>query len=119
MILTEAMAAGTPIVASDLDAFRVVLDDGECGRLFTTGDAGALAQAIGGLLDDPPGRAALAARARAAVAAYDWPRVAAAVYAVYETVTATRPGVVLAADEVPTAEELAVEKLARQVRERR
>ena len=32
MILTEAMAAGTPVVASDLDAFRRVLDGGRAGR---------------------------------------------------------------------------------------
>jgi phosphatidyl-myo-inositol alpha-mannosyltransferase len=34
MILTEAMAAGTPVVASDLDAFRRVLDGGHAGVLF-------------------------------------------------------------------------------------
>ena len=39
MILTEAMAAGTPIVASDLDAFRRVLDGGRAGLLFPIGDA--------------------------------------------------------------------------------
>ena len=39
MILTEAMAAGTPVVASDLDAFRRVLDGGRAGALFPTGDA--------------------------------------------------------------------------------
>src|SRR5262249_54259391 len=43
MILTEAMAAGTPVVASDLDAFRRVLDGGRAGVLFPTGDARALA----------------------------------------------------------------------------
>ncbi len=38
MILTEAMAAGTPVVASDLDAFRRVLDGGR-PALFPVGDA--------------------------------------------------------------------------------
>lgn len=33
IVLCEAMAAGTPVVASDLDAFRRVLADGEAGRL--------------------------------------------------------------------------------------
>jgi len=88
MILTEAMAAGTPIVASDLDAFRAVLDDGACGRLYAVGDATALVAELAGLLDDPAARVALAGRARVAVAAYDWSRVAAAVYAVYQAVTA-------------------------------
>src|SRR5690606_35723207 len=48
MILTEALAAGTPIVASDLEAFRRVLDD--AGVIFPVGDADALALALGDLL---------------------------------------------------------------------
>ena len=42
VILLEAMAAGTPVVASDLEAFRRVLDGGRAGRLFRTGDPDAL-----------------------------------------------------------------------------
>ncbi|GGK25588.1 GDP-mannose-dependent alpha-(1-2)-phosphatidylinositol mannosyltransferase [Pilimelia terevasa] len=85
MILTEAMAAGAPVVASDLDAFRRVLDGGAAGVLFPTGDAAALDAALGALLDDPAGRAELAARAGRAVAAYDWPLVAGRVLEVYAT----------------------------------
>ncbi|GGM60290.1 glycosyltransferase family 4 protein [Dactylosporangium sucinum] len=85
MILTEAMSAGTPVVASDLDAFRRVLDGGQAGALFPVGDAAALAQVAGALLDDPARRAALAARATAVVAAYDWPVVAERVLEVYST----------------------------------
>lgn len=99
IILTEAMAAGTPIVASDLDAFRSVLDEGASGRLFRTGDAAALAAALADLLDDPAAAGALAARASTAVAGYEWSRVAAAVYAVYQTVTADAPGGVVPSDE--------------------
>jgi len=83
MILTEAMAAGTPVVASDLDAFRRVLDGGRAGRLFPTGDAAALAEVLGSLLDAPEERAALVAGAREAVAGYDWPVVALRVLEVY------------------------------------
>jgi phosphatidylinositol alpha-mannosyltransferase len=85
MILTEAMAAGTAIAASDLDAFRRVLDGGRAGALFPTGDADALTALIGELLDDPARRAELAECARTAVAAYDWPSVALRVLEVYET----------------------------------
>lgn len=83
MILTEAMAAGSAIVASDLDAFRRVLDGGRAGRLFPTGDAAALAGAANELLDDPAGRAALAACAQQVVATFDWPVVAQRVLEVY------------------------------------
>lgn len=91
MILTEAMAAGTPVVASDLDAFRRVLDDGRAGSLFPVGDSGALATALGGLLDDPSRRTALVAAARAHVASYDWPLVAEQILEVYATAIEATP----------------------------
>ena len=91
IILLEAMAAGAAIAASDLDAFRRVLDDGRAGALFPTGDAAALARVLAALLDDRPRREALAAVGREVVAAYDWPVVARQVLAVYETVIAAVP----------------------------
>ena len=96
MVLTEAMAAGAPVVASDLDAFRVVLRGGAAGELFVNGDADDLAGAAGRLLDDPERRATLSAAASAAVRAYDWPVVARDVLQVYETVLpgTSRVGVV-------------------------
>lgn len=83
MILTEAMAAGTPVVATDLDAFRRVLDG--AGELFPAGDAAALAGTLDRLLDDAPRRGALAARAATVVAGYDWPVLAQRVVEVYES----------------------------------
>jgi len=83
MILTEAMAAGTAVVASDLDAFRRVLDGGRAGRLFPTGDAVALRDTLASLLDDPAGRAALIDNGNSVVAGYDWPVVALRVLEVY------------------------------------
>ncbi|MFC7533601.1 glycosyltransferase family 4 protein [Actinoplanes sp. GCM10030250] len=85
MILTEAMAAGAAIAASDLDAFRRVLDGGRAGALFPNGDAGALTALLGELLDDPGRRAELSSCARTAVAAFDWPSVANRVLEVYAT----------------------------------
>jgi phosphatidylinositol alpha-mannosyltransferase len=89
MILTEAMAAGTPVVASDLDAFRAVLDDGRVGVLFPTGDAGALADATSSLLKEPQRREQLRTDARAWVGQYDWSRVSSGVVAIWELVIDT------------------------------
>jgi phosphatidylinositol alpha-mannosyltransferase len=91
MILTEAMSAGCPVIASDLDAFSKVLDGGAAGVLSPVEDPVALAGAIASLLDDPIRRTVLAAAGRAAVAAYDWPVVAARVVKVYEAVMAADP----------------------------
>jgi len=86
IVLAEAMAAGAPIVASNLDAFRRVLRGGKAGELFENGDADDLAAAAGRLLDDPVRRAAVSAAASAAVRDYDWPVVARDVVRVYQTV---------------------------------
>ncbi|MET8254754.1 glycosyltransferase family 4 protein [Micromonospora sp. NPDC005197] len=83
MILTEALAAGTTVIASDLDAFRRVLDGGRAGRLFPTGDAVGLRDALSELLDDPAGRATLSACGDQVVANFDWPVVARRVLEVY------------------------------------
>jgi len=91
MILTEAMAAGTPVVASDLDAFRRVLDGGRAGELFPVGDADALATTLGALLDDPVRRATLVRNANDAVASYDWPVVAQRVLEVYHLAVEATP----------------------------
>ncbi|MDI6101440.1 glycosyltransferase family 4 protein [Actinoplanes sp. NEAU-A12] len=85
MILTEAMAAGAAIAASDLDAFRRVLDGGRAGALFPNGDQAALTRLLGELLDDPARRTDLSSCARAAVGAFDWPSVANRVLEVYAT----------------------------------
>ena len=91
MILTEAMAAGTPVLASGLDSFRRVLDDGKAGMLTETGDAAALADGLRELLADPARRASLAAAAGEWVAMFDWSVVTTQVLRVYETAIAADP----------------------------
>jgi phosphatidylinositol alpha-mannosyltransferase len=89
MVLTEGMAAGAPVLAADLDAFRAVLDG--AGALFPAGDAGALARELAALLDDPARRAALATAGRTRAAAFDWPVVAEQVEQVYRAALAADP----------------------------
>ena len=77
MVLTEAFAAGTPVVASDIAGYRDVVTDGVDGVLVPRGDATALAEALRDLALDPARNARLARRRRAQAASrYAWPRVA-------------------------------------------
>jgi phosphatidylinositol alpha-mannosyltransferase len=92
VILTEAMAAGTAVVASDIDAFRRVLDDGKAGLLAAVNDEVALADALRDLVADAGRRADLAAAATRRVAGFDWSIVATQVLRVYETAIAATPG---------------------------
>lgn len=91
IVLSEAMAAGTPVIASDLDAFRRVLDDGKAGVLVAAGSPNALSTALDDLLDDPARRAALAAAGRRRAAMWDWPVVARRVLQVYDSAVAADP----------------------------
>lgn len=87
IVLVEAMAAGTAVVASDLDAFRRVLNDGEAGRLVPVDDPDALATSLIELLGDDRARQRYVAAASAAVQRYDWSVVAGEIMRVYETVS--------------------------------
>ncbi len=80
------MAAGTAVVASDLDAFPRVLSDGEAGRLVPVDDPAALAAALIELLDDDALRASYVAAGAEAVRRFDWSVVADQIIRVYETV---------------------------------
>ncbi|MFF4102488.1 glycosyltransferase family 4 protein [Streptomyces sp. NPDC001903] len=87
IILVEALSAGAAVLASDLDAFAQVLDQGAAGELFANEDADALAAGAVALLRDPQRRAELSARGSAHVRRFDWSTVGADILAVYETVT--------------------------------
>ncbi|MEU2037706.1 glycosyltransferase family 4 protein [Nocardia niwae] len=87
IILIEAMAAGTAVVASELDAFRRVLRDGTAGMLVPVGDSAALAAALHSVLTDEVRRESLVHTATQVVGEYDWPVVAEQILRVYETVT--------------------------------
>src|SRR5918994_1585658 len=84
MVLTEAFAAGTPVVASDIAGYRDVVRDGVDGVLFPRGDAQQLAELLRGLAHDPARTAALGAAAVERAEDFAWPKVAARVSAVYE-----------------------------------
>ncbi len=85
-VLTEAMASGLPVVASDVGGIPEVVRDGQTGLLVPPGDVAALAAALDRLAADPGLRARLSAGARARAAEYAWPQLAERVAAVYARV---------------------------------
>jgi len=119
VVLIEALAAGAPIVASDLDAFATVLDGGAAGVLVRRRDPAALAAALGDLLADPGRRAALAARGREVAAGYDWQVLVQRILAVYETVVVPGGGEVTAGDDEVLLTPVGTGRAARRLRARR
>jgi phosphatidylinositol alpha-mannosyltransferase len=89
MVLTEAFAAGTPVVASDIAGYRDVVHDGVDGVLVQRGDPQALAETLRDLWHEP---ARICDMARAAVDSaerFAWPRVAEQVLEAYGDAIAT------------------------------
>jgi len=84
MVLTEAFAAGTPVIASDIAGYRDVVHDGEDGVLVPPGDPTALAEALRDLALAPARITQMAAVAGARAQRYAWPRVAEEVVSAYE-----------------------------------
>jgi phosphatidylinositol alpha-mannosyltransferase len=102
IILLEAMAAGAAIVASDLDAFRRVLeapDGSAAGMLATVGDPESLGHACSTLLGAPTRRDALVRTGRTVVDRYDWSVVAREIVRVYETAISVEAGHVVEDEE--------------------
>ena len=88
MVLTRAYACATPVIASDIDGYREVMTK-EAAVSFPAGDQRALAEALVGLLEDEPRRAALGEAARRlAVERYSWDDIARRLHEIYETVAA-------------------------------
>ncbi|HEY6100720.1 MAG TPA: glycosyltransferase family 4 protein, partial [Anaeromyxobacter sp.] len=84
--LLEAMAAGVPILASDIEGFREVLHHGEEGELVPAEDTAAWAEAIVRLVKDRGLAAAYGAAGLRTAARYDWRNVTREVLAVYRSV---------------------------------
>ncbi|MGO9976571.1 MAG: glycosyltransferase [Solirubrobacteraceae bacterium] len=89
MVLTEAFAAGTPVIASDIAGYRAVVQDGVDGILVPMGDAQALAEALRDLYHEPERRLRLARAAASNVQELAWERVAGDVMEAYEDAIAS------------------------------
>ncbi len=84
MVLTEAFAAGTPVIASNIAGYSDVVSDGVDGLLVPPGDPQRLAEELQRAHHEPARLAAMGEAARRSAQRYAWPHVADQVTAVYE-----------------------------------
>lgn len=89
LVALEAMACGTPVIASKVGGLVDLVRDGRTGYLVPDGDPEALAAKLLPLLDDPSLRATLGAHGIATAEAYSWASVAGQIEDLYETVLKT------------------------------
>jgi phosphatidylinositol alpha-mannosyltransferase len=89
MVLTEAFAAGVPVVASDIAGYRDVVRDGIDGLLVPRGDAQAVAEGLRDLWLEPERRLEMGEAAAERALRFAWPHVAAEVLTAYEDAIAT------------------------------
>jgi phosphatidylinositol alpha-mannosyltransferase len=86
VVLVESLAAGVPVVATDIDGYREVVTDEVDGLLVPPGDARAVADATVRILEDAALAERLARAGRARAATYAWTAVVPAVEAIYRRV---------------------------------
>ena len=96
MVLTEAFACATPVVASDIPGYRDVMTP-ETGVLIPANEPHVLAQATVNLLADEPRRQQLGAGARRRARAYSWDDIGRRLLAIYERVATGSPAALAAA----------------------
>jgi phosphatidylinositol alpha-mannosyltransferase len=96
MVLTEAFACATPVVASDIPGYRDVMT-AETGLLVPPDDPRALAEAVADLLADESRRQRFAAAARRRAHAYSWDDIGRRLLAIYEPLIGETPAALAAA----------------------
>lgn len=85
IVLVEAMAAGLPVVASNIPGYREVARDGRESLLVKPSDADALAEGVAHLLDHPDEAARLGASGALRSLDYAWEQIIDQLEAVYES----------------------------------
>jgi phosphatidylinositol alpha-mannosyltransferase len=106
IVLLEAMAAGAPIVASNIPGYRDVVEHGEQGLLVEPQDPQAIAAAICQVLDGADLRGSMRLAGQVKARLYDWPRIAAQVLDYYDDVLERR-------DAEPTQQRVRFERVRR------
>ena len=89
MVALEAMACGSPVIASRVGGLAVTVQDGVTGFLIPEGNPDALATRVRALLADPPLRQRLGAAAQHRAAGFRWSRIGRAVARLYGQVASS------------------------------
>ena len=84
MVALEAMACGTPVIASEVGGLGFLVQNGETGYTIPNGDPGALYDKLSILLDDANLREAMGKRATEYAQSYTWDKIAAQIVGVYQ-----------------------------------
>jgi D-inositol-3-phosphate glycosyltransferase len=88
MVALEAMACGTPVVASEVGGLAYLVRDGVTGFTVPAGDPRALAEKLTSLIKDPALRQRMGVRAAEFARDYDWRLIADQIVALYQDVCA-------------------------------
>ena len=99
IILGEAMACHTPIIASNLPAFVALLENGKYGMLFNSENSIELAESINDLLGNVERQALLGTAGFEKAKELDWENVANAIFGVYELALSAGRGVSLSSEK--------------------
>ncbi|MBI3492232.1 MAG: glycosyltransferase family 4 protein, partial [Acidobacteria bacterium] len=85
IVLLEAMACGTPVVASDIEGYADLIGGDDSAVLVPPRDVDALGAALAALMGDEPRRRALAARGAVKARDYDWSAIAGRLENIYQS----------------------------------
>jgi D-inositol-3-phosphate glycosyltransferase len=85
MVALEAMACGTPVIASQVGGLAFLVQDGVTGYHVPDGDSGALCEKLSLLLGNSQARHTMGAQAAEYAQAYRWDKIAGQVMAVYQS----------------------------------
>jgi D-inositol-3-phosphate glycosyltransferase len=84
MVALEAMACGTPVIASDVGGLGFLVQDGETGYTIPNGEPDTLCEKLSMLLGDAQLRERMGRRAEEVAQSYDWEKIARQIAEVYE-----------------------------------
>jgi D-inositol-3-phosphate glycosyltransferase len=92
MVALEAMASGTPVIASRVGGLQYTVEDDQSGLLFTEGDWQMLSESIREVIENRPLKERLVKAALARVKKYSWPRIARKIVSLYRSLEKLHSG---------------------------